>query len=132
MPRLAAILRLETVPLRRPGYIELEQLEKLCALQCTDRDIASFLGVDIRTIERRKKKPAFAAAMERRRAHGRVSLRRKRSGSIFKLRTAGRPGGGIPPPAGWVAHQTKPRTLDFVMLLVSRDAPLDAFPDSSR
>src|SRR5438309_11746775 len=63
---------------RKPVHIDLEELPKLCALQCTDQEIAGFLGVSIRTIERRKKSAAFAAIMERGRARGRVSLRRSR------------------------------------------------------
>ena len=61
---------------RKAVKIDLAELEKLCALQCTDQEIASFFEVDVRTIERRKKKPAFAAALERGRAKGRLSLRR--------------------------------------------------------
>jgi len=54
----------------------LGELGKLCALQCTDEDIAAFFGVKLRTIERRRQKPAFAAAMESGRAKGRLSVRR--------------------------------------------------------
>jgi len=61
---------------RKPVDIDLVELEKLCALQCTDQEIAGFVGVNIRTIERRRKKATFAATMERGRAKGRVSLRR--------------------------------------------------------
>lgn len=67
---------------KRPGSgrkaikIDLAVLEKLCGLQCTDLEIAGFFGVNVRTIERHKKKPAFAAAMERGRAKGRLSVRR--------------------------------------------------------
>jgi|SRR5215469_1472561 len=61
---------------RKPVKIDLDELEKLCALQCTDQELACFFGVDVRTIERRKKKPAFAAAIERGRAKGKLSVRR--------------------------------------------------------
>jgi hypothetical protein len=67
---------------KRPGSgrkaikIDLALLEKLCTLQCTDVDLAGFFGVNVRTIERHKKKPAFAAVMQRARAKGRVSVRR--------------------------------------------------------
>ena len=40
---------------RKPVHIDPAELEKLCLLQCTDQDIAAFFGVDVRTIERRKK-----------------------------------------------------------------------------
>ena len=54
---------------KRPGagrkavHIDLEQVEKLCGLQCTDDELASFFGVNPRTIERRKNQPAFAEAL---------------------------------------------------------------------
>jgi hypothetical protein len=61
---------------RRPVYIDLEDLEKLSALQCTDEEIAGWFEVSTRTIENRRKKPEFATVMERGRARGRVSVRR--------------------------------------------------------
>jgi hypothetical protein len=51
-------------------------LERLYLLQCTDEELASYFGVTVRTIERRRQRPAFAAAMERGRAKGRLSVRR--------------------------------------------------------
>jgi hypothetical protein len=56
--------------------INLAELEKLCALQCTDEEIAAWFGVATRTIERRRKVRAFAEVMERGKAKGRISLRR--------------------------------------------------------
>ena len=61
---------------RKSANLDQKELETLCALQCTDEDVAAFFGVTVRTIERRRKKPAFAAAMERGRGIGRVSVRR--------------------------------------------------------
>jgi hypothetical protein len=61
---------------RKSARIDLAELEKLCALQCTDEDLAAFFGVTVRTIERRRQRPAFAAAMEGGRAKGRLSVRR--------------------------------------------------------
>lgn len=61
---------------RKPVRIDLEELEKLCVLQCTDQEIAGFFGVNVRTIERRRKHPRFAVAMERGHSKGRISLRR--------------------------------------------------------
>ena len=61
---------------RKSARIDLGELEKLCALQCTDEDLAAFFGVTVRTIERRRQKHAFAAVMERGRAKGRLSVRR--------------------------------------------------------
>ena len=61
---------------RKAVKIDLAELEKLSSLQCTDEEMALFFGVSARTIERRRKKPVFAAAIERGRAKGRLSVRR--------------------------------------------------------
>jgi hypothetical protein len=61
---------------RKAVHIDLEQVEKLCGLQCTDDELASFFGVSARTIERRKNQTAFAEAVARGKAKGRLSLRR--------------------------------------------------------
>lgn len=61
---------------RKPVQIDLEQLERLCALQCTDEEIAAFFGIATRTIQNRRKQPKFAEAMERGRGKGRISVRR--------------------------------------------------------
>ena len=76
---------------RKAVNIKLDELEKLCALQCTDAEIASFFGVSVRTIERRKEQPAFAEAMERGKARGRLSLRR----SLWGLASRGNPAANI-------------------------------------
>ena len=70
---------------RKSVKIDLTELERLCSIQCTDQELASFFEVDVRTIERRKKKPAFASALERGRAKGRVSVRRM----LFSLAAKG-------------------------------------------
>lgn len=62
---------------RKRTRIDLEEVEKLAALQCTDAEVAAWFGVTVRTIERRREREArMAAAMERGRAKGRVSVRR--------------------------------------------------------
>jgi hypothetical protein len=72
---------------RKPIKIDLVELEKLCSLQCTDEEIAGFFGVSVRTIERKRKhEPAFAQAMNRGRAKGRISLRR----SLFQQANQGK------------------------------------------
>lgn len=76
---------------RKPVRINIGELEKLCALQCTDEEIASFFGVTVRTIERRRRKPGFADAMERGKAKGRLSLRR----SLWGLARKGNPAANI-------------------------------------
>jgi hypothetical protein len=76
---------------RRARRIDLVELEKVCALQCTDEEIAAFFEVSVRTIERRRKNPAFAEAMERGRAKGRLSLRR----SLWAVALKGNPAANI-------------------------------------
>src|ERR1700692_1702237 len=61
---------------RKPIHMDLQELEKLSALQCTDQEIAGWFGVTTRTIESRRKKTEFAAAMERGRVKGRITVRR--------------------------------------------------------
>jgi hypothetical protein len=61
---------------RKPAPIDLTELEKLSALQCTDEEIAGWFGVSTRTIENRRKRPDFAQAMQRGRTRGRISVRR--------------------------------------------------------
>jgi hypothetical protein len=76
---------------RKAVHIDLEQVEKLAAIQCTEAEIASVLGVSERTIERRKQQPDFAEAMARGKARGRVSLRR----NLWSLANKGQPAANI-------------------------------------
>jgi hypothetical protein len=69
---------------RPEAKIDLAELEKLCNMQCTDEEVAAFLGVSTRTIERRRLQPRFAEVMERARAKGRISVRR----SLFRMAAA--------------------------------------------
>ena len=57
--------------------IDLAELERLSAMQCTDEEIAAWFKVTPRTIERRRKNRAFAEVMDRGRAKGRISVRRQ-------------------------------------------------------
>ncbi|HSR09309.1 MAG TPA: hypothetical protein VLM42_19410 [Bryobacteraceae bacterium] len=72
---------------RKAVQIDLIELEKLCSIHCTDEDLAAVFGVSVRTIEKRKKNPEFAAAMNRGKAKGRLSIRRQQ----FKLLEKGNP-----------------------------------------
>ena len=56
--------------------IDLGELEKLASLHPTDMELASWFGVSEKTIERRKKEPAFAEALGRGRTKGKLNLRR--------------------------------------------------------
>ena len=70
---------------RPQAKIDPIELEKLCAMQCTDEEIAAFFGVSTKTIERRRKVPRFSDVMEQGRAKGRVSVRR----NLFRLASNG-------------------------------------------
>ncbi len=70
---------------RPKAKIDLVELEKLCAMQCTDEEIAAFFGVSTKTIERRRKVQRFGDIMEQARAKGRVSVRR----NLFRLASNG-------------------------------------------
>ena len=81
---------------RKPVEIDLEQLEKLASLQCTDQELAAFFRCTTRTIEKRRKEPAFREVMERGKAMGRISVRR----SQMKLLEAGNATMGV-----WLGKQ---------------------------
>lgn len=70
---------------RPRANIDLVELEKLCTLQCTDEEVASFFGVNKRTIERRRKEAKFRDIMDNSKAKGRVSVRR----ALFRLANNG-------------------------------------------
>ena len=61
---------------RKPKQIDLIELEKLSALQCSDEEIAAWFRVSVRTIQSRRKQPKFADVMRRGRAKGCVNVRR--------------------------------------------------------
>ena len=55
---------------RPKSRINLEELEKLCAMQCSDQEIAAYFRVSTRTMERRRKAQGFRETIERGRAKG--------------------------------------------------------------
>jgi hypothetical protein len=61
---------------RTPIPIDLELVERLCQIACTDEEIASIVGVSHETLVRRKREPAFAELMHKARSTGKASLRR--------------------------------------------------------
>ena len=74
----------------RPGTkrpdINLVELEKLCRLNVTNDEIAAFFGVCTKTVQREYARGEdFKRAVDKGRAHGRLSLRR----SQMKLADAG-------------------------------------------
>ena len=65
--------------------IDLSELEKLATLQCTEEEIAAYLGISARTLQRRLRVAKFGDIVERARAKGRVSVRR----NLFRLANSG-------------------------------------------
>jgi hypothetical protein len=65
--------------------IDLVELEKLYGMQCTDEEVAAFVGVSPRTLARRRQNKKFADIADKAKAKGRVSVRR----ALFRLAAAG-------------------------------------------
>ena len=61
---------------RPRAKLSLEEVERLCQFNPTDEELASAIGTSAKTIQRRKREPKFAEAMERGKAKGRMTLRR--------------------------------------------------------
>jgi len=58
-------------------YIDLEELEQVCRLNCTVEEIAAFFNVSKRTIDyRMAEDEAFREIVEKGRAQGKLSIRR--------------------------------------------------------
>lgn len=65
---------------RKPTPIDFEEMEKLCAMQCTLVEIAAFFNCSVDTIERAvkaKENMGFAEYFKAKSALGRMSLRRR-------------------------------------------------------
>lgn len=61
-----------------PTEFTIENFETLCRLQCTQEELAAVLGVSLATLKNRlKDDPEIAAAYDRGRHTGRISLRRR-------------------------------------------------------
>jgi len=59
--------------------IDFDTVDKLCALQCTGEEIASFLGIDYDTLNKiikKEYKMSFSEYFQQKRNRGKVSLRR--------------------------------------------------------
>jgi hypothetical protein len=62
---------------RKRVVIDLAELEKLCAMQCTEEELAAWFQVTPQTIARRRRRDGvFAVAIKRGRAKGPISMRR--------------------------------------------------------
>jgi hypothetical protein len=56
----------------------IDEVERLCQLNCTMEELAAYFGVDVRTVQlRAQNEPWIRAAMERGQAMGKLSLRRE-------------------------------------------------------
>ena len=120
---------------RKPAKIDLGELEKLCGLHCTDEELAAFFRVQVRTIERRRQKePAFAAAMSRGWAMGRISLRRqlhlqahqgKMPALIFLSKNMLGNHESVPPPAAQKAPKFEGTMTELLQLYwqLTKEAP---------
>ena len=63
---------------KKKFFPDLVEVEKLCRLNCTDDELASFFGVCRKTVEReRKSNPEFNEVIERGKNFGKLSLRRR-------------------------------------------------------
>ena len=62
---------------RPQAEIDLEQVERLAAIDCTEPEIAAVLGIDYATWKRHKKRnPDIVETVERGKENGKASLRR--------------------------------------------------------
>jgi len=62
---------------RKPAAIDLEALEKLAAMQCTQGEAAGYFRVARETLNRKLRQKQYREAWERGRLTGRASLRRR-------------------------------------------------------
>jgi hypothetical protein len=65
--------------------IDIGELERLATLQCTEDEIALYLGISVRTLQRRLQIAKFNDVVASARAKGRISVRR----NLFRLAAAG-------------------------------------------
>jgi hypothetical protein len=62
---------------RRAVVIDLEELEKLAALHCTQEEAAGWFGIARETLSRKLRQKRYREAWDRGKLRGLVSLRRK-------------------------------------------------------
>ena len=60
---------------RRRRAIDVNELEKLCTLQCSDQELALWFGVSETRLQQLRSRRAFRQASERGRAKGRIMIR---------------------------------------------------------
>lgn len=69
---------------RKLADIDLDKLEKLAAMQCTQEEAAGFFGVARETLNRKLRQKQYREAWERGRLSGLASLRRAQYESAVK------------------------------------------------
>jgi hypothetical protein len=128
--------------------LDLEEIEKLCALYCTQEEIAAWCGVSLRAIEERRKntgtlydfqrptaeggrsltveKLTFKEIMDNGYARGRVSIRRQQ----IKLLEAGGPGSGTM--AVWLGKQILGQRDSYDLKVEEVTAPDESYAESVR
>ena len=62
---------------RRPAAIDLEALEKLAAMLCTQEEAAAWFGIARETLNRKLRQAKYRDVWERGQQKGRISIRRK-------------------------------------------------------
>jgi hypothetical protein len=70
---------------RPKSKIDIEEVEKLYSMLCTDDEVAAFVGVSAPTLRRRLRQKKFREAVERAKAKGKVSVRR----NLFRMASNG-------------------------------------------
>ena len=117
---------------RPKAEFDLSEVEKLASYHCEDQEIAAFLGVSAKTIQRRKQDdPAFLSAIEKGRDKGKLSLRRwqfdaAKKGNITMLIWLGKQYLGQSDKADWT-KDGKP--FEFTIAINGEDDHLDRESD---
>jgi hypothetical protein len=70
---------------RPKAKVDIEEVEKLYSMLCTDDEVAAFVGVSAPTLRRRLRQKKFREAVERAKAKGKVSVRR----NLFRMASNG-------------------------------------------
>lgn len=91
---------------RKPVPIDLDELEKLAALHCTQEEVGSWFGVSKKTICLKLKQRVYAEVWERGWADGNISLRRLQ----FQAASKGNPALLIWLGKQWLGQKDSPMT----------------------
>lgn len=107
-------VRHDGTPIRPEIVFDMEELEKLCVMQCTLAEIAAWFSCSESAIDKRRARDVeFKAVMERGYAKGRISVRRKQIQILESVDKDGRPTAGAATMGVWLGKN----------ILGQRDAP---------